>query len=50
MTRWTKKSIIKYFDKSLAPLIELSSLGNNVKEIVSEFGGVENLNQSADDL
>ncbi len=40
---------IKDFDRSLAPLIELSSLGN-VKEIVSEFGGVENLKQSVDDL
>ncbi|HEF9964532.1 TPA: hypothetical protein SB278_001655, partial [Campylobacter coli] len=39
----------KDFDRSLAPLIELSSLGN-VKEIVSEFGGVENLKQSVDDL
>ncbi len=40
---------IKDFDRSLTPLIELSSLGN-VKEIVSEFGGVENLKQSVDDL
>lgn len=40
---------IKDFDRSLAPLIELSSLGN-VKEIVSEFGGVENLKQSVSDL
>ena len=40
---------IKDFDEGLAPLIELSSLGN-VKEIVSEFGGVENLKQSVDDL
>ncbi|EIA6409107.1 DEAD/DEAH box helicase family protein [Campylobacter jejuni] len=40
---------IKDFDRSLAPLIELSSLGN-VKEIVSEFGGVENLKQSVDNL
>lgn len=40
---------IKDFDRSLAPLIELSSLGN-VKEIVSEFGGVENLKQSVYDL
>lgn len=40
---------IKDFDDGLKPLIELSSLGN-VKEIVSEFGGVENLKQSVDDL
>lgn len=40
---------IKDFDRSLSPLIELSSLGN-VKEIVSEFGGVENLKKSVDDL
>ncbi|HED7359144.1 TPA: DEAD/DEAH box helicase family protein [Campylobacter coli] len=40
---------IKDFDRSLTPLIELSSLGN-VKEIVSEFGGVKNLKQSVDDL
>lgn len=40
---------IKDFDEGLTPLIELSSLGN-VKEIVSEFGGVENLKQSVDDL
>lgn len=40
---------IKDFDRSLSPLIELSSLGN-VKEIVSEFGGVENLKKNVDDL
>ncbi|EAL5360002.1 DEAD/DEAH box helicase [Campylobacter jejuni] len=40
---------IKDFDEGLAPLIELSSLGN-VKEIVSEFGGVEHLMQDVDDL
>ncbi|EHC3130881.1 DEAD/DEAH box helicase family protein [Campylobacter lari] len=40
---------IKDFDSGLKTLIELSSLGN-VKEIVSEFGGVENLKQSVDDL
>ncbi|EOH1398286.1 TPA: hypothetical protein ACJFD9_000978 [Campylobacter jejuni] len=33
----------------MAPLIELSSLGN-VRELADEFGGLEILKQSFDDL
>ncbi len=40
---------IKDFDDSLKPLIELSSLGN-ARELASEFGSLENLKQSFDDL
>ncbi|MCE7227029.1 DEAD/DEAH box helicase family protein [Campylobacter coli] len=40
---------IKDFDDGLKPLIELSSLGN-ARELASEFGSLENLKQSFDDL
>ncbi len=40
---------IKDFDDGLKPLIELSSLGN-VRELADEFGGLEILKQSFDDL
>ncbi|MDP8517051.1 EcoAI/FtnUII family type I restriction enzme subunit R [Campylobacter coli] len=40
---------IKDFDDGLKPLIELSSLGN-VRELANEFGGLEILKQSFDDL
>ncbi len=40
---------IKDFDGGLKPLIELSSLGN-VRELADEFGGLEILKQSFDDL
>ncbi|MGI7822684.1 type I restriction-modification enzyme R subunit C-terminal domain-containing protein, partial [Campylobacter coli] len=40
---------IKDFDDDLKPLIELSSLGN-VRELADEFGGLEILKQSFDDL
>ncbi|MDN2839783.1 DEAD/DEAH box helicase family protein [Campylobacter jejuni] len=40
---------IKDFDDGLKPLIELSSLGN-VRELADEFGSLENLKQSFDDL
>lgn len=40
---------IKDFDDGLKPLIELSSLGN-VRELADEFGSLEILKQSFDDL
>ncbi|MBZ7930931.1 DEAD/DEAH box helicase family protein [Campylobacter sp. RM12910] len=40
---------IKDFDEGLKPLIELSSLGS-VRELADEFGSLENLKQSFDDL
>ncbi|HEF9733838.1 TPA: DEAD/DEAH box helicase family protein [Campylobacter coli] len=40
---------IKDFDDGLKPLIELSSLGN-ARELANEFGGLEILKQSFDDL
>lgn len=40
---------IKDFDDGLKPLIELSSLGN-ARELANEFGSLENLKQSFDDL
>lgn len=40
---------IKDFDSGLKTLIDLSSLGS-VKELVSEFEGMENLKQCIDDL
>ncbi|WP_407924064.1 EcoAI/FtnUII family type I restriction enzme subunit R [Campylobacter estrildidarum] len=40
---------IKDFDEGLKPLIELSSLGN-ARELADEFGSLENLKQSFDDL
>ncbi|HEC1750337.1 TPA: DEAD/DEAH box helicase family protein [Campylobacter lari] len=40
---------IKDFDDGLKPLIELSSLGN-ARELADEFGGLEILKQSFDDL
>ncbi|MBZ7935358.1 DEAD/DEAH box helicase family protein [Campylobacter sp. B0100352/1] len=40
---------IKDFDEGLKPLIELSSLGS-VRELANEFGSLENLKQSFDDL
>ncbi|QOQ88318.1 hypothetical protein IMC75_04925 [Campylobacter peloridis] len=40
---------IKDFDGDLQPLIELSSLGN-ARELANEFGGLEILKQSFDDL
>ncbi|EAH5292495.1 DEAD/DEAH box helicase [Campylobacter coli] len=40
---------IKDFDEGLKPLIELSSLGS-VRELADEFGGLEILKQSFDDL
>nr|WP_261659884.1 MULTISPECIES: type I restriction endonuclease subunit R [Campylobacter] len=40
---------IKDFDEGLKPLIELSSL-SSVRELANEFGSLENLKQSFDDL
>lgn len=40
---------IKDFDEGLKPLIELSSLGS-ARELADEFGSLENLKQSFDDL
>ncbi|TKX32920.1 EcoAI/FtnUII family type I restriction enzme subunit R [Campylobacter aviculae] len=40
---------IKDFDEGLKPLIELSSLGSS-RELADEFGSLENLKQSFDDL